>query len=97
MANNRIYLRCRTCGKTLFLGKCFGDGYYTNNDYYKDNTFLESLNKFYGEHNWCDGDPVDEHLEPKFVAKDVDNENNFEIAYEFYKDDILQDKENKNE
>lgn len=28
MANNRIYLRCKGCGETLFLGKCFGGGYF---------------------------------------------------------------------
>ena len=87
MANNRIYLRCRRCGKSIFLGKCFGDGYYTNDVYYKDKTFIEALNNFYDKHNFCYDEPVDEHLEPKFVAKDVNNENSFEIAYEVYEED----------
>lgn len=52
MANNRIYLRCKYCGKELFLGKRFCEGYYYKN-YNSDKTLEEKLNEFYDEHSFC--------------------------------------------
>jgi len=53
MANNRIYIRCKGCGKTLFLGKTFLDGYYWQN-YYGEGVHLEDrLNEFFDKHNYC--------------------------------------------
>ena len=57
MANNRIYLKCNACGKTLFLGKSFLNGYtYVNYDRIT-NPFAKSLetklNDFYDEHTYC--------------------------------------------
>ena len=51
MANNRIYLRCKGCGETLFLGKCFGMGFYWH-DYNdgKKGTLSDQLNAFYDKH-----------------------------------------------
>lgn len=71
MANNRIYLRCKGCGETLFLGKCFGDGYFWH-DYYegKKGSLADQLNRFYDEHTWCEKEkvkppyPFDEELFP---------------------------------
>lgn len=52
MALNRIYLRCKKCGSTLFLGKTFGEGYYWYK--YDDKRSLEErLNSFYDEHDIC--------------------------------------------
>lgn len=68
MADNRIYLRCKGCGKELFLGKRLGLGYYWYN-YGKDNNerfanepnwkkqddrpLEDRLNEFYDEHECC--------------------------------------------
>lgn len=52
MANNRIYLRCKGCGATLFLGKSFLRGYYF--DRYGGPPLEDRLNEFYETHNYCD-------------------------------------------
>lgn len=53
MANNRIYIRCKGCGATLFLGKTFTHGYYWEN-YYGEGVHLEDrLNEFFDKHNYC--------------------------------------------
>lgn len=54
MADNRIYLRCKGCGETLFLGKCIYSGFYWR-DYYngEKGTLEEQLNNFYDEHAYC--------------------------------------------
>ena len=67
MANNRIYLRCKGCGDTLFLGKTFLHGYYW--DPYGGKPLEDRLNEFYDKHNYCmnpksDRTPYDEHLFP---------------------------------
>ena len=90
MANNRIYLRCKNCGDGIFLGKCFGAGYFTNDRYYGDNTMIEKLNQFYEDHTFCDkplNKDMIEYLEPKFRKEDVYCENQFEIAYEYYREE----------
>lgn len=82
MADNRMYLRCRTCGRTFYLGKSFGS-YYILPSRYKVG-MEEAINEFYEEHSFCCKDAVDEELEPKFEPRDVHYENRFEIAYETY-------------
>ena len=67
MANNRIYLRCKGCGDTLFLGKTFLRGYYW--DPHGGKPLEDRLNEFYDKHNYCmnpksDRTPYDEHLFP---------------------------------
>ena len=58
MANNRIYLKCKACGKELYLGKHFLSAFYYVN--YDETTSLEEkLNKFYDEHEWCQGGPLE--------------------------------------
>jgi hypothetical protein len=57
MADNRMYLRCKCCGKTLFLGKRFGNGYYINE--YRDVPFIDRLNNFYDDHVYCRGQGQD--------------------------------------
>ena len=99
MANNRIYLRCRTCGKGFFIGKGFGGPYSIDNVYFaKDNrinapnepdAFLDALNEFYEEHCFCENDLAEndiKYLEPKFktAPENMHYENNFEIAYETF-------------
>lgn len=92
MADNRIYLRCRQCGAGFFLGK-----YYLGNTYYLDEKLfnLNKLNEFYEEHHWCNNELSYDcnFYEPKFEPKDVNAENQFEIAYEFYRneDDYLKE------
>lgn len=102
MANNRIYLRCKQCGKTLFLGKGFGGSYYTSSEFYKNKDLLESLNQFYEEHTWCDRFQLSEkeikeiledtYNEPKIGKVPVSYENNFEICYENYYGDLENEK-----
>ena len=57
MANNRIYLRCRGCGETLFLGKSYLGGFYYEN-YHPEKSLEEKLNAFYERHNYCDNERV---------------------------------------
>ena len=84
MANNRIYLRCNGCGKTLFLGKTYWGGYYWEN---LGAPLERTLNDFYDEHTYCgdawgDGDfsiqyefPLDDG-EAKYIrVEDVGKEN----------------------
>ena len=87
MANNRIYLRCKGCGETLFLGKCFGTGFYWH-DYYdgKKGTLSDQLNAFYDEHTYCTK-PKNEHPyydEKLFPLQDgfEECEGAFDIVYE---------------
>lgn len=60
MADNRMYLRCKWCGATFFLGKRLGGGYYLE-EYaeYKGVPLLDRLNKFYDEHVYCRGRDID--------------------------------------
>lgn len=51
MANNRIYIRCKGCGATLFLGKTFSDGYYWQP--YGGEPLEDQLNGFYDKHTYC--------------------------------------------
>ena len=54
MADNRMYLRCKGCGATFFLGKRIGGGYYIRQyEQYKGVPLMERLNKFYDDHEWC--------------------------------------------
>ena len=54
MANNRIFLKCKVCGDTLFLGKRFMDKYYFNN--YGGEELEKRLNDFYDKHYECSFD-----------------------------------------
>ena len=62
MANDRIYLKCNICGKTLFLGKQYGYGSFLWLNYDKINgdisspSLEERLNDFYDEHGHPDSD-----------------------------------------
>ena len=101
MANNRIYLRCRSCGEACYLGKTFMDGYYLE-EYDKTPT-LDKLNTFYNEHRFCGWEPKqnakpDMALEPEFIKPEVEinPENQFEIAYEFWYGGIDACKNDKN-
>lgn len=61
MANNRIYLRCRACGETLFLGKHFLTPFYYFP--YDGEHLGDKLNKFFDKHAWCDRDGGEGELE----------------------------------
>ena len=87
MANNRIYIRCKGCGATLFLGKTFRRGYYWEN-YYGEGVHLEDrLNAFFDKHNYC----MEPKKEPPFpydtflfpLPEDCDRcDGAFDIVYE---------------
>lgn len=57
MANNRLYLTCRGCGETLFLGKHMMDGFYWQD--YGGGPLQEQLNEFFDKHIWCNGEPLE--------------------------------------
>ncbi len=64
MANNRLYIRCKNCGKKLFIGKHFVDGWYVGN--YNENydkKFGEAINNFHNEHLQCFYDMFDNPYE----------------------------------
>lgn len=50
MANNRLYMRCRYCGDTLYVDKNFGFPYHISNEK------LNEVNQFLEDHAFC-GDP----------------------------------------
>ena len=84
MANNRIYLRCKGCGATLFLGKTFLRGYYF--DRYGGPPLEDRLNDFYETHNYCDcpkaeSKPYDERLFPLPIGYEG-CDGAFDIVYE---------------
>ena len=97
MANNRIYLRCRTCGKALFLGKCYLDGYYYGSYANHQDCLEDELNDFYEKHKFCNEPLAEDDI--KFLDtpfKKVDSYyNRFEIAYEF-EDNQEENKANEN-
>ena len=93
MANNRMYLRCRSCGEACFLGKTFSEGYYLRE--YDGTPTIDKLNNFYTEHSICGWQPKenakpDMCLEPRFVKPktEINPDNQFEIAYERWFGDI---------
>ena len=51
MADNRIYLKCKTCGKSLYLGKRLGFGYWWED--YGNGSLEKQLNEFYDKHYNC--------------------------------------------
>lgn len=71
MANNRMMLKCKVCGKTKVIAKR-GLGEYRE---YRPNRNIErSLNEFYLDHWLCAiGSDNDE----------IDSDNTFELVYEF--------------
>lgn len=54
MADNRIYMKCATCGAKLFLGKSHFNGAYYENYSQDEGSLEEKLNKFYDEHMHLD-------------------------------------------
>lgn len=82
MANNRMYLRCRTCGEVFMIGKTYQNGYFIGN--LSPNNFYNQLNNFYDKHYCCFNKPKDLKYELVLKPKEVNTENQFEIAYETY-------------
>ena len=78
MANNRIYLRCKACGKMLFLGKHFCQGfYYSSHD---GETLKKMLNDFYDEHAYCDEEYPLECFDIRYETEPNDLLDNIEMA-----------------
>ena len=51
MANNRMSLKCRSCGAEFFLAKTYLDGYYRKHKDWGD--FEDLLNEFLDNHHDC--------------------------------------------
>lgn len=77
MANNRMFIRCKTCGNYIHIASILLPiPYVANFD-------MQELQDFFTEHFNCTKEEVnDNYLKPPFKYEDVDLENNFEIAYE---------------
>ena len=76
MANNRLYIRCRSCGKYIHIGSHMGHCYWTPSP-----DFQDKLDDFYQEHAFCQFDK-----DPK-GADGFSDRGDFEIAYEIAPND----------
>ena len=86
MANNRLYIRCKQCGKCVFIGKHFGGALKTSLD---RDTFIDTLNDFYCEHLYCQNGHFEYENSPiyslelceefpgEMTDSHFDNENNY--------------------
>lgn len=81
MADNRIYLKCRTCGEMLLIGSCINSPYeiYRFNSVHmpghNEADLRTALNQFYTKHFHCkNGERVE------------NTENQFTLAYESLRD-----------
>ena len=83
MADNRMFIRCKRCGRYEQIAK-----YTLLAPYYSYEGVNENLDTFFEEHYFCDKEPIkDNCLEPKFKPNnDIRFDNIFEIAYESYKE-----------
>ena len=68
MANNRMFLVCRGCGKPLMIGKVMSSNYSTAT--LDGEEFNNDLLNFYGNHAFCS------------EKEEVHNENQFKLCYE---------------
>lgn len=67
MANNRAYLKCSICGKSLFLLKTIGRGWYypepsnppplDGKNYANAEEYKNSIEQFFTDHDECDESP----------------------------------------
>ena len=67
MANNRVYLKCRVCGKSIFLLKTMGRGWYypepsnpppsNGKNYCTPEEYMKRIEEFFTEHDECDERP----------------------------------------
>ena len=67
MANNRLRIKCRVCGKTFPVAKTMGGEYYLSPAFSAD-----GLEDFFSEHAFCDKG-----------TEGIGDEGDFCIAYEF--------------
>lgn len=73
MANDRMYIRCKGCGKCYFLAKCYSNGYYV----LEEEELFHNLNVFFDEHKFCNSENHDGYDYP-----------DFELVYESEQEDI---------
>jgi len=69
MANNRLILKCEKCKEGVVLGKRMSEGYYNAPTQHQ-------LQKFFDDHEWCDGGTGDG---PLYGDGELDV---FELEYE---------------
>lgn len=81
MANNRMYLKCRSCGESIYIGGELMTPYWIDKRDGKNEDFRDDLNEFYEKHHYCyEGD----------TNSEINTTNQFTLAYEFLEDgDIL--------
>ena len=68
MANNRLYIRCRQCGQTVFIGKHFGGSLSTGCV-----DIVQSLNEFYDKHFYCGNSMYSLELCEEFPCEMTEN------------------------
>lgn len=68
MANERLYLRCRACGGTLYLGKSYLGGFYYTS--YTGEPLESKLSDFYEKHTYCCRNPEGCCLDDGKIALD---------------------------
>lgn len=77
MANNRMYLKCRSCGKSIYIGGELGSPYWIAKRDGKHEDFRDDLNEFYEQHHYCyEGDSNIK----------ISTTNQFTLAYEDLED-----------
>ena len=64
MANNRLYMRCKTCGGWIYLSKNFVSPYYITVEK------CAELNEFFAEHAFCRNKNETYHEGGYFELKD---------------------------
>ena len=67
MANNRLYIRCKSCGKVVYIGKHFADALKAPADIH------DKLNEFFFDHNYCGNMHYSLELCEEFPGEMTDN------------------------
>ena len=81
MADNRMFIRCRVCGETFYLGiyheQFLGYSTYTQKS---EKDTVEKLDKFFDKHTQCIIDNYGEYLCKK---NKIEFDNLYEISYDY--------------
>ncbi len=98
MANNRMWLVCRSCGSKVLLAKC-GLGEYVLWGVHMaslggNKPLVQRVNSFMEKHTWCDCQKCEHkkcEQDNEYECGGVSKENEFEIAYDFARDEGIKE------